>query len=78
MMTDLKQSTDLQKPLGERMVQYADDHWLIADDPMRRLAQELDRAASAADGTAAQTRKFVGAWARARSHWCAVTGDMRL
>lgn len=66
---------DEQPNLRQKMVAYAEAHELPADDPMRRLARELGRAVEAADSGEAQLKKFLGAWSRARRHWCEVTGD---
>lgn len=66
---------DEQPTLRQKMVAYADAHGLPASDPMRRLAAALDRAIAEADGSDAQHNKFLGAWSRARRHWCEVTGE---
>jgi hypothetical protein len=66
---------DEQPTLRQKMVAYADAHELPAKDPMRRLAQELGAAVDSVDGSEAQLKKFLGAWARARRHWCEVTGE---
>ena len=64
-----------QETLVRRMVRWADDHELAADDPMRRLARNLELAVANVDGGEAQLKKFLGAWSRARHHWADVTGD---
>lgn len=66
---------DEQPTLRQKMVAYADAHELPAKDPMRRLARDLQRAADNADSGEAQLKKFLGAWYRARRHWCDVTGE---
>ena len=60
---------DKQLLLVDKMIAWADANDLPADDKMRVLAKELN------DTPPGNVPSLLGRWARARRHWCDVTGD---
>lgn len=58
--------------ISEKMIALADRLNLPADHELRVRAREFTEACAAKDVNA---RRLLGAWARARKAWCAVTGE---
>lgn len=63
--------------LGERMIARADADGLPADHELRVKGAAFSEAAAGfyADPQTVNVKQFMGHWARARSLWCAYTGE---
>jgi len=64
--------------LSERMIEYANKHTLPDNDKMRVLAKDFDEKTKAFFGEKISVKLYLGSWARARRHWCDITGDSLL
>lgn len=64
-----------QGPLAPRLRAYADAH--PGNDTMNGLADDIDSKVETynRDATHANMKRMIGAVARARLHWCRITGE---
>ncbi len=60
-------------PLAIRMHAYASEH--PGNERMRELADEMNKAVADCGSDKESIKRMIGAVARARVHWCEVTGE---